>query len=254
MNILTKTTGTGIVLFIVMMLFAQCMSDQKKLEAAAKLFNKTAPVEVGGVVRLEKMEALPEKNIKIHVTMYDNNDMMGIVDPKLMSQSMGAQMKRMVATSSEMKSLRDMSVTFIFNISTDKGHAFDEIIITPEDYNNPDISKPIDNDDLAAQMQLSIDAVKKNLPFTEPTTGITITDMYTEGNNTLVSVQELPDDMLDNTDKEVFIVNTKENVISYMTTNPAMKALIDKGIIIKYIYKTTKGATYAEIIITKDDL
>jgi len=230
------------------------MNDQKKLESFAKMFNKTTPVEVGGIVRLEKMEALPEKKIKLYVTMYDNNDMLHIVDPSLMSKSMGAQLNKMIATSPEMKVLRDMSATVIFAISTDTGHAFDEIIITPEDYNNPEASKPIENDDLGAQLQLSINAIKNNLPFTDPTTGIIITDMYVEGNNTVVSVQEIPEEMIENTDKETFLMLTKENLKSYITTNPAMMALVKKGVCVKYIYNKKSGEAYAEITLSKDDL
>lgn len=253
MKLITKNISLLAIAMIVVLAFTQCMNDQKKLEAAAKLFNKTAPIEVAGIVRLDKMEALPEKKIKMYVTMYDENGMLRTLDPKMMSISMGAQMKKMIATSPEMKTFRDMSATFIFAITTDTGNAFDDIVITPEDYNNPEAAKPVDNDDIAAGLQLSVDAMKGSLPFTDPNTGITITDVYVEGSNTMVSVQELPDEMAQG-DKESFVASAKQNLKEYFKANPAFKSFLGKGVIVKYIYNTTGGDTYAEIIFTKDDL
>lgn len=251
-----KTILFAITIFAIL-LFTQCMSDQRKLDVFVKTFNTNCPLEIGGVVRLEKAESLPDKKVKMYVTIFDKSGALSShTTAQLVNKSVGAQITKVVATSPHMQPLRDMSATVIIAMQTDNGFAFDDIVVTPEDYNNPQANQPAEENGTMASIQASIDAMKEIMPFTDPTTGITITDVYAEEGTTMVTVNVYPEELMAevNKDKKVYLENLRTNTKHYLANSPGTPELLSSGAKIKYIYKSPDGDTFAEMTFSKDDL
>ncbi len=238
--------------------FIQCkQGDQEKLETFVKEFNKTCPQEVAGIVRLDRAEALPDKTIKMYTTIYDNDGTLGNkVVADMVSKSVGAQIVRATATSPEMKPLRDMSVTFIVSMQTNKGFEFEDITVTPEEYNNFETQAQKGNTGAIAELQTSVDAIQALLPYTDPDSGLTIKEAYIENGNTMVTVCSLPEKARENIkqNRETVAENMKAAAKQNITTDQGMIRMLNKGAVIKYIYHTPDGETLVEVVVSKDDL
>lgn len=257
MKQLLKKVGLLSVITLTVLLFTQCMSDQRKLDVFVKAFNTSCPLEMGGILRMEKAESLPDKKVKIYVTIFDKSGTLSSnTTAQLINKSVGAQITKVIATSPNMQALRDMSATVIIAMETEDGFVFDDIVITPEDYNNPQASQPAEENGPMSSIQASIDAMKEIMPFTDPTTGIIITDVYAEEGTTMVTVNVYPEELMAevNKDKKTYIENLRTNTKHYLANSPGSPELLRSGAKIKYIYKSPDGETFAEMTFSKDDL
>lgn len=136
MKLLSKTLSL-LAIALLALTFTQCKNNQQKLEQAVKEFNKSCPMEMGGIIRLDKAEALPDNTMKMYATLFDNDGTYSTeTTAEMIRKSVGAQMVRGMATSPEMKDLKDMSATLILSMKTDKGYQIQDIVVTAEEYNN----------------------------------------------------------------------------------------------------------------------
>ncbi|NDW09762.1 hypothetical protein [Dysgonomonas sp. 520] len=240
--------------------FTQCKrNEQAKIDEFVELMNKDCPVSFNQSTTLVNVESLPEKRVKFNMTMTAINQVAADVAANMLDKLVRPMMIQALNNSPEMKELTALGVTFIFSVKSADNKTSNEIIITPDQYNNP--TETLENIDPTASiednaeglLQASVDALKSQLPMTEPNTGIVILECYAEG-KTMATVAELPEAIINGISQEDFKRNTQAGVKQMVKSNPGMKALIDNNIGIKYIYKKKDGSLFAEIELTKDSL
>lgn len=256
MKLLSKTLSL-LAIALLALTFTQCKNNQQKLEQAVKEFNKSCPMEMGGIIRLDKAEALPDNTMKMYATLFDNDGTYSTeTTAEMIRKSVGAQMVRGMATSPEMKDLKDMSATLILSMKTDKGYQIQDIVVTAEEYNNFQSQADKGNTGVIAELQTSVDALKGMLPYTDPTSGVTIQDVYIENGNTMVTECTLPESATENIneDRDSMVSSLQNSARQYVSTNQAVALLVKQGAAIKYIYKMHNGEVLTEILMTKDDL
>lgn len=114
-------------------LTVSCSGDsavQLQLEAAAKLINSQAPMQVDEMTRIDGAEVLSGKKLQYN---YTTNLPEG-VDMTMFKDEMNKNLVQMVKTEKDLEELRKAEVTFIFFYKDQKGKEILKVEVKPADY------------------------------------------------------------------------------------------------------------------------
>jgi hypothetical protein len=116
---------------ILVFCFYACNPVDKQLQLSVDLINKTAPVMVDEITRLDGAEYLSNKTLKYNYTFVS-------LTKEDLDMDIAAKFKTIVLnnvqTNPQMEVLRKNDVIFIFNYKDKENQPLLEITITPEDY------------------------------------------------------------------------------------------------------------------------
>lgn len=126
-----------VVLVVTAFAFVQCKDTAKQasLEVMAKTLNTQCPRMLTPSVRLEKCEAMPDQILQLDVTLI-NIDGAGIPAQEMTAVMKPALVKAM-KTNAEFDKVRNAGFSFQYTFSDKNGIFMSNILITPDDYNNP---------------------------------------------------------------------------------------------------------------------
>ena len=257
----TKITGLPLVALLSVILFSvsSCRSDQQKIDGFVKSINKMCPYAPNSSMRMDGAESLPDKTVQINFTlltqMFGNDE----ADGAILEDSMKPIFIQMIQDESNFKSIAKLGATFVFSFRDAAGKELSKINITPEEYNSPTektmdfkSGKPIE-DNLEPILKTVVSAIKKQLPITDPESGIRTIDCYSTG-KTLTTVAELPDSFTKDLDKDEFVEATTINSKAMIKGDASMNNLVTKWVIVEYIYKKEDGSTFATVMIKPEDI
>lgn len=129
---------TGIISFVVFFLAAYWITNtiftpsaEKILQKTSAEANKSCPIMVDELTRLDKT-VVKDKTLTYIYTLINVEDNMG--DFSEVKKEMDSQLIELVKKNPDMKSLRDLKVTFIYSYKDKNGKELFDITITPEQY------------------------------------------------------------------------------------------------------------------------
>jgi hypothetical protein len=118
---------------VVQLLFKQPSFDKIMARSVEKL-NKTCPVMVDDMTRLDSINVLPENAVQYNYTLL--NMSRDSLDLKAFSDYMQPTLLNGVKTSPQLKIYRDHKTTFVYNYLDRNGESVGLIYITAEQYND----------------------------------------------------------------------------------------------------------------------
>lgn len=242
-------------LFLVSMVFvlslAGCLSTAQKAKNFVDQYNKEAKINSSGIIKSTSAKLVSDKKIRIlFQTYYAPNDD-GIDFLKTSSTSL---LTAALPNIKSVKTLFDEGVIFeyvllasdnsIINSALVDKKAFDEISKVTEGGSNS-------KDDQLDKMMVILN---KQLPYTDPSTGVKITKIFVEG-NAVVYKSEMPDELAANFNGDESLKLMKAEIIKTGNLKRALSSMevfnITKLI---YRYYRTNGKLLAEIPVEKKDL
>lgn len=247
---------TLISIFVLLTTTSSCMSEQQKIEAFVKDFNKSCPI-VDQNIRVEGAKLQADKTIEIEITTtskYLENDEF---TRNTIKEGMHQVFLQLIQSGGVFKGIKSTNVTFHYVLKTMDGEPFTDFKITPEEYNAPQtgnnsITGTGIHNNVEAMLNIMVTAVKNQLPIVDEETGIKTVDCYADG-KTMVTVAVIPDETIgEYLDQEEFVSTVRENMKEL--ARGSMRESMKYGISIRYIYKKENGDIYADITISKDDL
>lgn len=255
-------------LFVVSLgfLFTQCIkSDKDKIESVVRYLNNMSPYSPDPSMRMDGAEYIPEKTIKLKMTLLQDieDDELDFYK-NLMQDAMQVAYLNLIRGNPEMKTLRDVGAIFHFHLKTKKGIVLADIKITPEEYNkpaetdSPNLTGNYDND-IEPMLAIVVQSIKKQLPITfgDENSGIIMVDCESSGKE-LTYVYLLKDIFLEDieseADRELFESIMSMEMKNMIRSDHSMKKMVMAGVKVKIVMKKEDGTIFMSLVITKDDI
>ncbi len=241
--------------------FTQCKDAKdaaitKILEVQANTINKQCPIQLNATVRIDSCKIMEKKTLKTFATMsyvnakdFKADEFESLSKPGLVYT---------IQTAEDLKQARENEVIFIYSYYDDAGKLLGEITISPEDYNKPidEVNKgdlkSMSDTDINNTLAKVVSGIKAHLP------------MIVNGDIDLIDCQSHPGKILEYTyclknesiakfDSITFKKNSKAASLDLSSTNAEIKAMIDAGVICRYIYKDKNSKYLCSFDISASD-
>ncbi|MDR0799237.1 MAG: hypothetical protein LBN18_05725 [Dysgonamonadaceae bacterium] len=253
-----KQTFSVIVLLVLSFGFFACSNvAQKFLEVTAEQYNKQLPQQLNEFIRMDRCEAAPDLTLKFLATILMDTEGADFQE-SLVSAGAKKAIIRTLQDSPEFDTIKKFGIKYLYSYSDANGKHLYDVLITPEDYNNP---LPEDSDDeitigLIESSKLEVQSIQKMLPL-EMGNGITMTTVrFLEDGLIDEYTCTLQGEVEETAKKDVnaFIANSKPAMIKNLTGTLATMNCLEHGFSYRYIYNDSKGNPICTIDITKEDI
>ncbi len=229
---------------------------QKEIEKTVADINSRCPMQIDQTIRLENCEAIPPKTMKynftflfIDATKIDNDEFRSQIWDYILYTTQ---------SNNEIKNLREIDTTFIYSCKDERGNTLGDLIITPEDYNQP-IKKPValdpaflTDDNLHNVLQSMVDQIRRQLPLFTEESGISMIDCRTY-DKTLEYTCKLLNEDASRFDTIYFKTTGVPAAIQSLKDNPEMKTFAERGVYISNIYLDKNGKYLCTITISPEE-
>lgn len=244
----------------ILLSFTQCQDLKEAkirrfLLAEVDKINEDCPQQLNAEIRLDSCKVAEPITLKTYATMinvnakyYNSDSFYKITQPNLVYA---------IQTNEDLKQAKDYGVTFTYVYYDAYGKLMSEIIITPEDYNQPiDHNKggalnSIEKDGVEITLQKLIESTKLALPM-QIDEITTLTNVELQADNTLSYICMVNIEKKDM--NEHFEENLKLALHNQVNYNEEIKTLLKAKATIKYLYVDKNNEKLCEIILTEDIL
>ncbi|MFV0468006.1 MAG: hypothetical protein ACK5MK_03650 [Dysgonomonas sp.] len=243
-------------------LMVQCKKDtavQKFMEVMVDEQNKKCPQQIDVLTRLENMEVLPNKTLKINLTTS------GINSKSLDASYFEKESKPILIYDLQNQpffaGIKEFGITVIYSYKDKDGQKVTEITITPQDYDQP-MAKPgivtielKTDEEAVAQMDKIVEETKPHIP------------MILDGGVQLMEVKTLPglimqysyictqgSPVANLSDTTAFVDSRKKIMVSALKGQELFVSLLKYGATLKYLYNDADNKYLFQINITSKDL
>lgn len=246
------------------LLFTQCMkTDKEKIEDVVKSINKVCPYTPEPIMRMDGAEYVPEKALRVKFTiLQDVEESEREFFANLMQDALKVVFLDLIRNDKNMKRLKNINATFMFQLATQNNIKLADIEITPEEYNkpapegSPKLTGSYDKD-VETMLKIVAESIKKQLPITfDDVEDVVITNCEASGKDltyTFLLKDSFLKDITTEADKEYFVMSMTMSMEEMISSDYSMKKLIDSGVIAKFVFEKEDGSEFANFDIKKDN-